>query len=107
MDESSKASLKCLEEIRNSTLKRLERNGIFVNATMNHIVQVNQRLLRISSSSHDLHVITLLRDNAKTNEEKAECELMMKTYLDDQLIIKMDLDVEMVFLIERLMAKTG
>ena len=107
MDESSKASLKCLEEIRNSTLKRLERNGIFVNATMNHIVQVNQRLLRISSSSHDLHVITLLRDNAKTNEEKAECELMMKMYLDDQLMIKMDLDVEVVFLIERLMAKTA
>lgn len=97
MDESSTASLSRLKEIRNSTLKRLRPNGIFVNAMLNHIVQVNEELLRISSSSHDLRVITFLRDNAETDEEKAECELMMKVYLD----------AEKVALIKRLMAKTA
>ena len=97
MDESSTASLSRLEEIRNSTLIRLRPNGIFVNAMLNHIVQVNEELLRISSSSHDLRVINFLRDNAETDEEKAECELMMKVYLD----------AEKVALIKRLMAKTA
>jgi hypothetical protein len=95
MDESSTATLSRLVEIRNSTLKRLKRNEIFV--MLNHIVQVNEELLRISSSSHDLHLITFLRDNAETDDEKAESELMMKMYLD----------AEKVALIKRLMAKTA